>query len=89
MAVDDLQGGLIPLVARSVRFTSHLPPVFKSLFVCDNLPVKGTRQNFRRDINTKLTTANFSHTNTGLTSMNMNCTTQEIVIQLLDDNTFF
>ena len=35
----------------------------------------------QRVVNTTLATANLSHTNTGLTSMIMNCTNQEIVIQ--------
>jgi hypothetical protein len=42
----------------------------------------------QRDINTKLAPANLSHTNIGLTSMVMNYTNQEIVIQKLDENTY-
>ena len=36
----------------------------------------------QEDLNTKLATANLSHTNIRLTSMIMSCVNQEIVIQL-------
>ena len=45
------------------------------LFVClDDLPAKGTHKLPLRYINTKLATANLSHTNIGLMSMIMNYT---------------
>ena len=56
--------------------------LFVCLFVCLNdLPIKGIRQTPTKGLNTKLATVNFSHTNIGLTSMIINHTNQEIVIQ--------
>ena len=60
--------------------------IWHSIF--NDLPNEGARQLPQGDRNTNLATANLSHTIIGLTSMIMNCTNQETVIQLLDDNTY-
>ena len=54
---------------------------FLFCFVWMIFPSRELGKPTQRDINTKLATANLSHTKIGLTSMIMNYTNQEIVIQ--------
>ena len=71
---------------KSVICLCVLNSVLKPLFVCR---FRWSREFGRQgDINTKLAIVNLSHTYIGLTPMIMNCTDKEILIQLLDDNTY-
>ena len=58
------------------------------LFVQIIFPSRELSKLSQGDINTKLATANLSHTNIGLASLIMNYTNQEIVIQLLHENLY-
>ena len=74
---------VLVVVPSTMWFTRNAQPsdVVRWVVCLNDLPIQGTRQTQKGDINTKLATTNLSHINIGLTSMIMNCTNQETVIQ--------